>query len=350
MPQRAATFAGAFLFGALSCLNCIAADPPKVKLETIAAGLDNPCGITFRPATNELLVSESGSGRIVLLPADKPGKPTPVVTGFPVRPAPAPFSFDVGPLGITFLDRLTFAVGTGGDKKGRDVVAIFSLSAGDKPLTFETARRKLGPIRPEADGKNAEGFFYGVANVPTALFATSHGDDASGWISRAFLIDSAGKAADFKPLINTKSLSGVGGPMALVLSKRGELVVGECGSFDKPHGAAISFYSPKDKGRLLLSVPTGLSNITGLAYSPRSAYLYALDLSWSDTKEAGLYRIDATRENGRMSAKAVKITPLDRPTAMTFASDGTLYVTQLGPTADGMKEKQGQVVRITGDL
>jgi hypothetical protein len=124
-----------------------AADPPKVKLETVAAGLDNPCGITFRPGTNELLVSESGAGRIVRLPADKAGKPTPVVTGFPVGPAPAPFSFDVGPLGITFLDRLTFAVGTGGDKKGRDVVAIFSLSAGDKPLTFETARRKLGPIR-----------------------------------------------------------------------------------------------------------------------------------------------------------------------------------------------------------
>ncbi|HEY2146799.1 MAG TPA: hypothetical protein VGH32_02610, partial [Pirellulales bacterium] len=120
--------------------------------------------MTFRPGTNELLVSESGAGRIVRLPADKPGKPTPVVTGFPVRPAPAPFGFNVGPLGITFLDRLTFAVGTGGDKKGRDVVAIFSLSAGEQPLAFETARRKLGPIRPEIDGKTAEGFFYGVAN------------------------------------------------------------------------------------------------------------------------------------------------------------------------------------------
>jgi hypothetical protein len=340
----------AFAAAILALQTAAAADPPKVKLETVAAGLDNPCGMTFRPGTNELLVSESGAGRIVRLPADKPGKPTPVVTGFPVGPAPAPFSFNVGPLGITFLDRLTFAVGTGGDKKGRDVVAIFSLSAGEQPLAFETARRKLGPIRPEIDGKTAEGFFYGVANVPTALFATSHGDDASGWISRAFLIDSAGKAADFKPLINTKSLSGVGGPMALVLSKRGELVVGESGSFDKPHSAAISFYSPKDKGRLLLSVPTGLSNITGLAYSPRSGYLYALDLSWSDAKEAGLYRIDATREDGRMSAKAVKITALDRPTAMTFASDGPLYITQLGPVADGVKEKQGQVVRITGDL
>ncbi|HKD35279.1 MAG TPA: hypothetical protein VKB78_00720, partial [Pirellulales bacterium] len=295
-------------------------------------------------------VSESGAGRVVRLPADKPGKLTPVVTGFPVGPAPAPLDFRVGPLGIAFLDRATFAVGTGGDKNQRDVVAIFSLSSGDKPLEFDAARRKLGPIRPEADGKNTEGFFYGVANMPTALFTTSHGQDGAGWISRAFLIDSAGKAADLKPLINAKALSSVGGPMALVVSKRGELVVGECGSFDKPHGAAISFYSPKDRGRLLLSVPTGLSDITGLAYSPRSGYLYALDFSWTESKDAGLFRIDSTREDGRMSAKAIKITALDRPTAMTFGSDGTLYVTQLGPAGNDGKEKLGQVVRIAGDL
>jgi hypothetical protein len=263
--HRAATFVGLFLVGILLSRNCVAADPPKVKVETIAGGLDNPCGIIFRPGTNELFVSESGAGRIVRMAADKPGKPTPVVIGFPIGPAAAPLGIQVGPLGITFLDRLTFAVGTGGDKKGRDVVAIFSIASGDKLQMFDAARRRLGPIRPESDGKTAEGFFYGVTNVPTALFAVSHGEDASGWISRAFLIDSAGKAADLKPLINAKALSGVGGPMALVVSKRGELVVGESGSFDKPHAAAISFYSPKDKGRLLLSVPTGLSNITGLA-------------------------------------------------------------------------------------
>jgi hypothetical protein len=346
--QRVTTFVGISLLAILLSHQCLAADPPK--LETIADGLDNPCAITFRPGTNELFVSESGAGRIVRMAADKPGKPMPVVTGFAVGPAPTPLGFQVGPLGITFIDRATFAVGTGGDKEGRDVVAIFSLSTGDKPLTFETARRKLGPIRPEANGKTAEGFFYGVANMPTALFATSHGEDANGWISRAFLIDSAGRAADLKPLINAKSLSGVGGPMAVVVSKRGELVVGECGSFDKPHGAVISFYSPKDRGRLLLSVPTGLSNISGLAYSARSGYLYAVDLSLSDVKEAGLFRIDATRDDGRTSAKAVKITSLDRPTAMTFASDGAIYVTQLGPSNDSTKDKRGQIVRITGDL
>jgi hypothetical protein len=87
-----------------------------------------------------------------------------------------------------------------------------------------------------------------------------------------------------------------------------------------------------------------------LAYSPRSGNLYALDLAWSDAKEAGLYRIDASRQDGQMSAKAVKIASLEKPTALAFASDGTLYITLLGAAAEGAKEKPGQVVKITGDL
>jgi glucose/arabinose dehydrogenase len=327
-----------------------AAEPPKVKVETVLSGLDNPTAVVFRPGTTELLISESGAGQVVRMLADKPGKPTPVITGFPVGPAPAPLGFQVGPLGIAFLDRVTLAVGSGGQGHGHDVVGIYTLPTGDKTLKFDDARRKLGPIPSGNDSKTGEGLFYAIAATPNAIFATSHGDDSAGWVSRAFLIDNTGKAADLKPLIKTKVLARVGGPMALVISKRGELVVGESGTFDKPHDSAISFYNPKDKGRLLLTVPTGLNDIVGLAYSPRSGNLYALDLAWPDAKEAGLYRIDATRQDGQMSAKAVKIASLEKPTALAFASDGTLYITLLGAAAEGAKEKPGQVVKITGDL
>ncbi len=326
-----------------------AADPPQVKVETIASGLDNPMALAFRPGTNELLISESGAGQIVKVVTDKPGKPTAVVTGFPVAAAPSPLGFQVGPLGIVFLDRLTFVVGTGGLKPGHDVIAIYGLPSGDKTLKFEDARRKLGPLT--AGGvKSGEGFFTGVAATPTAIFSVSRGDDAEGWLSRAFLLDPSGKAADLKPLVNTKIATKVGGPTALVVSKRGELVVAEAGEFDKPHDSAISFYSPKDKGRLLLNVPTGLHDIFGLAYSPRSGLLYAVDLAWSDQKEAGLYRIDSARQDGQPIAKAVKIAALERPTALAFGSDGALYVTLLGAPRNGAAEKSGQLVKITGDL
>src|SRR5947209_15021076 len=119
-----------------------AADPPKVKVETVISGLDNPMALAFRPGANDLLISESGAGQVVKVLTDKPGKPTAVVTGFPVAAAPSPLGFQVGPLGIVFLDRVTFIVGTGGLKAGHDVIAIYGVPSGDKSLKFEDARRK----------------------------------------------------------------------------------------------------------------------------------------------------------------------------------------------------------------
>jgi hypothetical protein len=351
IPTGMQTIALTTLFLVFSAAASLAAEPPKVKVEPIVSELDNPMGIAIRPGTNELFISDSGAGQVIRIAADKPGKVTTVLTGVPVGPAPAPLAFRVGPLGLAFLDRVTFAVGSGGKGLGQDVVGIYTL-AGDKTLKFDDARRKLGPIRAGNDSQTGEGFFHGVAAIPIALFITSRGDASAGWISRAFVLDGNANVADLKPLIKTKTLTQVGGPMALAVSKRGELVVGESGALDKPHDSAVSFYNPKDKGKLLMTVPTGLSDLVGLAYSPRSGNLYALDLSWSDPKEAGLFRIDAARADGRMTGKAVKIASLDRPTAMTFAPapDGTLYATVLGAAKNGSNEKTGQVVKITGDL
>jgi hypothetical protein len=342
----------------LTALALTAAEPPKVKIEPIVNGLDNPMGIAIRPGTNELFISESGAGQVIRILADKPAKSTKILTGVPVGAAPAPLGFRVGPLGLVFLDRVTFAVGTGGKGLGQDVVGIYTL-AGDKTLKFDDAKRKLGPIRAGNDSQTGERFFQGVAAIPIALFATSQGDSSAGWISRAFLLDGNANVADLKPLIKTKILAKAGGPMAVTTGKRliagrvqesGELVVGESGTFDKPHDSSISFYNPKERGTLLLTVSTGLSDIFGVGYSPRTGDLYALDLSWSDLKEAGLYRIDAARQDGRMTAKGAKIAALHRPTAMAFAPDGTLYVTVLGAAKESSNEKSGQVIKITGDL
>ena len=225
------------------------------------------------------------------------------------------------------------------------MLGIYALPTGDNVVKFDDARRTLGPISTSGEVKSAEGFFQGVANTPTAIFAVSRGDEAGGWLSRAFLLDTTGKAADLKPLVNTSAVTHVGGPMALAVSNA-ELVVGEAGAFDTPHDSAISFYSPRDKGRLLLSVPTGLNDIVGLAYSPRSGLLYVLDLAWGDSKEAGLYRIDSARKGGQPSAKAVKIAARERPTALAFASDGTLYVTLLARPRKGRRRSPGSSSRL----
>ena len=89
-------FAVGFVLMSFFAVAASAADPPKVKVETVLTGLDNPMAIAFRPGatgSNELLISESGAGQVVRMLTDKPGKPTPVVTGFPVAAAPAPLGF-----------------------------------------------------------------------------------------------------------------------------------------------------------------------------------------------------------------------------------------------------------------
>ncbi|HEV3415447.1 MAG TPA: hypothetical protein VG056_01475 [Pirellulales bacterium] len=346
-----------------------AAEPPSVKTTTVLNGLDNPAAVVNRPGTNELFISESGAGQVVRMLTDRPGVVAPVVTGFSVAAAPGGLGFQVGPLGIAFLDRVTFAVGGGGAGEGHDVLKIYPLPPSDKSLKADDVRQTLGPIGAGADSQAAEGFFYGVATMPNAIFVTSRGDNTAGWVSRAFVLDNNGKAADLKPLINglsenlsreggqspfvpktpQKGTVPAGGPTALTISKRGELVVGESGPFDKPHDSSIAFYNPKN-GKLLLTMRTGLSDIMGLAYCPHSGNLYAIDLAWSDPKEGGLYRLDATRLDGKMGVKAIKIAPLDKPSSLSFASDGALYITLLGTAKEGAKQKPGQLVKITGDL
>src|SRR5688572_21680684 len=77
-------------------------------VETVASGLDNPCSIAIRAgnvptAPFDIVVAESGAGRVVRYASDKPGEATPVVTGFPVDSFGGAPAFRTGPLGLAFI-------------------------------------------------------------------------------------------------------------------------------------------------------------------------------------------------------------------------------------------------------
>jgi hypothetical protein len=68
-------------------------------------------------------------------------------------------------------------------------------------------------------------------------------------------------------------------------------------------------------------------------------------------EEGGLFRLDAETKEGAQSLKAVKIASLDKPTALAFAPDGTLYVTVVGPKgAEENAPKEGKVLKIAPGL
>ena len=176
------------------------------------------------------------------------------------------------------------------------------------------------------------------------MFATANGDDTKGWIVRAE-IDSSGHPANLKRFIATKEAVEVDAPVAITVTPSGDLAVGQMGEITVPGDSLLSIYDPKS-GELKSNFETGLSDITGLAYSPATGKLYATDFSWYDTSKGGLFELVVSGDK----CEAKKIVDLDKPTALAFDADGHLYVTIIGTKKEGSDKPSGKVVRLAKRL
>jgi len=325
----------------------LAAVAQEAKVETVVGGLSNPCGVAVQPETGHVFLSDSALGRVVRV---VDGKLEDVITGFPKDVfGKGPF-YDIGPLGLVFLDKNTLVVGDGGFKDGEECIRVYTVPEAGKPaLNFDKdAKAKSGPLTP-AEGVLGEGNLYGLAATKSAIYVTCNGDDTKGWVAKADLTGS--KLGKLERYIATKEAVEVDAPVAITISERGEIVVGQFGENNKPHDSLLTFYSAKT-GMKIMNLETGLYDITALAYSPKSKLLYATDFAWMAESEGGLFRLDAAdRRSAATAVKAVKIAPLDKPTAMAFAPDGTLYITVIGPKkADENAPKDGKLLKIAPGL
>jgi sugar lactone lactonase YvrE len=295
------------------------------KAEVLAAGLNTPCGIAIQPGTDALFIAESGAGRIVCW---NETKAEPVIVGFPLDTYGKGPSYKIGPLGLAFQDRDTLLVGDGGFPDGQEFVRVFTPPAtGKAALNYDKdVRHKLGPL-PAKEPLKAEGNLFGIVATKSALYVTCNGDDDKGWIAKAEISGSG--YGELERSIATKVATGINAPSAIVVNEHsGDLVVGQMGATDRPHDSLLTFYNAKT-GKLLMRLPTDLHDLTGLAYSPQTARLYAVDFAWSEAA-GGLYRLDAALIEGQQVAKAVRIATLEKPTSLAFDSAGALYVADLG--------------------
>jgi DNA-binding beta-propeller fold protein YncE len=315
------------------------------KFETVLGGLSNPCGVVVQPETGHVFVSDSATGRVIRIVE---GKAQDVVTGSPKDVyGKGPF-FDIGPLGLVFLDKATLVVGDGGLKDGDEYLRLFTVpEAGQPALDFEKDATKSGPLAA-SEGVLGEGNLYGLAATKAAVYVTCNGDDTKGWVSKADITGT--KLGKLERFIPTKEAVEVDAPVGITISPRGEIVIGQMGEVNKPKDSLLTFYSAKT-GMKLLNAETGLYDITGLAYSPKTGNLYATDFAWMATGEGGLFRLDSDPNNPAAGVKAVKIAALDKPTALAFAPDGTLYVTIVGPKKDDNNApNEGQVLKFASGL
>lgn len=311
------------------------------KTEVVLDGLDNPTGVAIQPGTGHIFVADSGAAKIVRI---VDGKAEDVVVDFPLDVYGKGPMYNIGPLGLAFLDKDTLVVGDGSQVDKEELVRVYTVpAAGEKPLKATDTKVALGPLPDEGEIK-AEGNYYGVAISKNAVYVTCNGDDTKGWIARATI--NGTKFGKLERYIATKEATNVDAPVAITISPRGEVVVGQMGEITVPGDGLLTFYNAK--GKMLMNLETGLSDITGVAYSPKG-HLYAVDFAWAEPTEGGLFRLDSEGKGKQQTLKAVKITGLEKPSALAFdKSDGSLYITIFGKAEEG--KKTGQLIKLAPGL
>lgn len=320
----------------LPCLVTISMFMPALgqeglKVDTILSDLDNPAGIAIQPETGVVFVSDSGAKRIVKV---TDGKVEPVITDFAVDEYGKGPKYNIGPLGLLFLDKNTLVVGGGDLKDGEDALRVYDLK--DMKEALKADKFVDQKTLPAVDELKPEGNFYALAGNADGIYVTCNGDDTKGWVSKATFKD--GKL-EFSRYLATKEAVELDAPVGITMSPRGELVIGQMGEITVPNDSMLTFYDANSKEKLL-NVKTNLHDITSLAYSARGN-LYALDFAWSDTKQGGLFQL---LDDGANGVKTKKILELDKPTAMVFDAEGALYITTIG------EEKKGKLLKVAPGL
>lgn len=342
MNRRMIWSAALSLVAGLSSVG-LAAD---VKPYPVIIDLDNPSGVGVHGTTGHVFVA-ARTGVYRLDPKANPLKAVFEVNKFPTDIYGKGPKYNIGPLGIGFLGTDHLIVADGSQPDGKEIVRIYRISASAPatPMKADSQEITLGPIPVGSkESPKGEGNFYGVAVTKNGIFITSNGDDTKGWILKSDLKD--GKPGKLTPFIATKPLVNVDAPVAITVSPEGQLAVGQMGEMAAPpKDSLLCFYDPTT-GKLLKSYKAGLHDLAGLAYSPKSGKLYGVDFAWSTPKDGGLYRLDITGE----TVKAEKIIGLDKPTALAFDKDGSLYITQFGTQEKGATKPAGSVVRIDPGL
>ncbi len=318
--------------------------PPAPKFSEEIVHLDNPSGVTVHGETGHVfVVSKQGVFRY------GPGKPKKIwleVDSFPTDKYGKGPIYDIGPLGVTLWGTDRLVVGDGSRVDGEELVRVYKIDAAPPtgPAKKEgEAEFTLGPIAAGDLSQKGEGNYYGVVVWKDAIYVTANGDDTKGWIAKSVIAD--GKPGPLTPSIATKEATEVDAPIAITTTPDGAmLVVGQGGEVNTPGDSLLTMYDAE--GKLAKKLPTGLHDITGLAYSPKTQKLYAVDFAWADTTQGGLFELVVEGD----AVKANKLLSLDRPTALAFDKEGGLFITVFGTGKDTGDKPKGGLIRVEPGL
>ncbi len=315
--------------------------PTKLKV----VHLENPSGVTVHAGTGHVFIT-SRQGVFRFAPATN--KIYLEIEGFPTDVYGKGPKYNIGPLGCTLWGADRLIVPDGSQPDGEEIVRVYKIAdeLPAKPRKATESEFVLGPIKgnPEANYKG-EGNYYASVVWNDSIYVTANGDDTKGWIVSSKIVD--GKPGDLVGAIATKEKTQVDAPVAITVTPdNSSLVVGQMGEVSVPGDSLLTFYDKE--GNLTKNLKTGLHDITGLAYSPKTGKLYATDFAWAEEVKTTGGLFELVIEGDELKPK--KLLSLDRPTALAFDKEGALYITVFGTGKETGDKPNGGLIRLEPGL
>ena len=289
---------------------------PEIK--PLLSDLVSPVAMAVRPGGNaerhELFVADN-TGRIVRIGSDALDQSQEMVA-----------SGGSVPTAMRFLNSKTFLVASG---EAPPVLRAYEVPEDGEALNADQTKYEVH------SAAGVRGTATAMTLGPTALYLTTAGDDVAGLLRSRVRSSVPG---DLKPFGQIGAR-----PTCVAISTRGWVVVADAGEHDASEDSRLTFHHPTDStADPALEIAPGLLDVVAIAYSPQDS-LFAADFAEADSERSGVYRIDMDFHENSIGGKAVRIAFIDRPTAMTFAPDGTLYVLATANENSGTK-----LLRVTG--
>ena len=319
-----------------------------VTVDTVLTDLNEPSSVEIRPGgapeRYEVFVADSGARRVIKIASNASNRPTDVITGFPTASVPGNRRPMGNPSGLLFLDEKHIVVGISG---APPELRLYELTEAGTPLTADGAKQKVAPDLPGEKPEAIFGVFAGLARtrsndfVADMLLAAFRGTGVWKLPVRANMLGEM-SALESKPSFRPTAFL-LSSPTALAISEQGYLLAVDDGS--RSIRNRFMFLNPTN-GQVVLGFDPGLTDVRGVAYSPKSGNLYALAKAYGKDEE-GLFRLDDASKPGEQQITVMKVADFKQATALAFGPDGAVYVTTLG---DKTKDDDGALLKLTGDL